>query len=244
MYSKAWNLTYRDVQALCRLAYTGRINHEKVSCYLSAENHAWQIRTVQEDSKSGFRAIAATGSDVNGRGVKVLAFAGSSDVMVSLTDWGMQGNLGNFAKGAACTTQYKQAAAFAQSNPADYFVGHSLGGGLALFCCLNFGVRTATINPSPIFDEYFGTQYAERRNTELAINYCTPSDMLRLGRGLAKNGVNVNVPLINRKVHLSPSLGATPGIQVEVGSVGEGGVQQHVMDYLVGFTEPRFHVFD
>ncbi|MEL7499814.1 MAG: hypothetical protein AAFN77_19580 [Planctomycetota bacterium] len=244
MYPAAWSLTYRDVQTLCRLAYKGNVNNIKVSCYVSVENHRWQVLKVEADDRTGFRAILATGLDTGGNRVRVLSFAGSSDPMVSFTDWGVKGNAGNFLKGASRTAQYKQALSFAQGNPADYFVGHSLGGGLALYCCINQNVRTATINPSPIFDEYFGTDYGDKRDTDIAINYCTPRDMLRHGRGLAKNGANVNMPITGAKLRLTTSLGATPGQEVQVGSVGKSEVDQHVMDFLVGFAEPKFALVD
>lgn len=244
MYEAAWTLSYRDVQCLCRLAYVGNENNEKVSCYRSAQGHAWQVLQVKPDTKTGFRAILASGKDTTGKKVRVLAFAGSSDPMVSFTDWGLKGNAGNFIKGAGRTAQYKQALAFAQAHSADYYVGHSLGGGLALYCCVNQGVKTATINPSPIFDEYFGTDYGTKRDTHLAINYCTSRDMLRRGRDVAKNGIRVPVQTVvgTVKVPVTTALGATPGREVEVGSIGESEVDQHVMDFLVGFTEPRFDV--
>ena len=223
MPQNAWKLTYTDVMGLCRLAYQGR--SEAGRTYLLA-NREWTVTRVHVQGP--FRAVSVEGRDVNNNNKRILSFSGSD---IEWGDWNLRGNLGAALKGSQNTEQYTNGLRLlrrqiARGRRPDYLTGHSLGGGIALYCCMMANIRTATINPSPLFNDVFGIQFNRVQNSP-AINYCVPYELLAAGRNTADIGL------------FGVSVGSTPGRRVSVSSTGGSPLAKHYLDNLVGFSEPR-----
>lgn len=217
MPQNAWTLSYLDVIGLCRLAYK---NYGKELTTYEFGGRNWRIANIH--TVGSFRAITAYGRDSQNQEKKVVSFSGSDD----MGDWGMGGNLGNPLKGAENTGQYQAAIQYARSQNPDYFTGHSLGGGLALYCCVLMSTRAATINTSPIFNDVFGRQFNRDNSTAQAINYCVDFELLAAGRNTAAIGL------------FGFAVGATPGRKVSVASTARDPYNKHLLGNLVGFIEP------
>lgn len=220
MPQNAWTLTYQDVMGLCRLAY-GTSHSAAGVTYSLGGNRRWKVSTIYTNGP--FRAILAEGRDFRNAPTRVLSFAGSD---IEAGDWNHRGNLGNALMGAENTEQYKVGLGVARRVRPDYYTGHSLGGGIALYSCVNTGIRAATINPSPLFNDVFGEQYNKYNDTPLAINYCVDFEMLAAGRNTADVGA------------FGFAIGATPGARVSVGSSAGDPYNKHLLANLTGFTEP------
>lgn len=218
MPQNAWTLSYLDVIGLCRIAYK---NYGRDKTTYDVGGRRWRIADVH--SVGSFRAITAYGRDLQNNEKKIVSFAGSDDA----GDWGMGGNLGNPVKGAENTQQYVTALQYGRSQNPDYFTGHSLGGGLALYCCVLMNINTATINTSPIFNDVFGRQFNRDNSTAPAINYCVDFELLAAGRNTAAIGA------------FGFAVGATPGRRVTVGSSSRDPLNRHLLGNLTGFVEPR-----
>lgn len=218
MPQNAWTLSYIDVMGLCRLAYKER---GKKGRYAFGTRE-WTVTDVFEEGP--FRAVLAVGTDLANNTKRVLSFSGSD---IEWGDWNMRGNLGNAMVGAENTQQYKSGIKYARQVNPDYYTGHSLGGGIALYCCCLTSIRAATINPSPLFNDVFGTQFNRYNNTPWALNYCVDGEMLAAGRNTASIGA------------FGFSVGATPGTRVAVSSVSRDPYNKHLLANLTGFIEPR-----
>lgn len=212
MPQNAWTLSYQDVMGLCRLAYK---NYGREETIYGFANRFWRIDDIH--TVGSFRAITAYGRDSQNNEKKVVSFAGSDD----LGDW-TGANFTNPMRGAENTGQYITALQYGRSKNPDYFTGHSLGGGLALYCCVMMNIKTATINPSPLFNDVFGTRFDRYNDTAQAINYCVNFELLAAGRNTA-HGI----------------IGATPGRRVTVGSTAHNPYTKHLLGNLQGFVEPR-----
>lgn len=218
MPQNAWTLSYTDVMGLCRLAYVNR--SEPGATYLVA-GREWTVTTVYNHGP--FRAILAQGKDLQNNIKRILSFSGSD---MEWGDWNLRGNSGNALKGAQNTEQYQVGLTLAREVKPDYYTGHSLGGGIALYCCVLTDIRAATINPSPLFNDVFGIQFNKYNNTPWAINYCVNYEMLAAGRNTAAIGA------------FGVAVGATPGTRVTVDSKSRDPYNRHLLANLVGFTEP------
>jgi hypothetical protein len=141
----------------------------------------------------------------------------------------MGGNLGNPVVGAENTGQYRSALEYGRRQNPDYLTGHSLGGGLALYCCVLMNIRTATINTSPLFNDVFGRQFNRDNSIAQAINYCVAFEVLAAGRNTAGVGA------------FGVAVGAMPGRRVAVTSIAPvyRPVSRHLLSNLAGFIEPR-----
>lgn len=217
MAQNAWTLSYQDVMGLSRLSY--KDSGKKLTTY-SFGTRSWTIIDINENGP--FRAITLTGRDMQNQTKKIVSFSGTDEG----ADWGMSGNLGNGLKGAENTGQYRLALQYGRQQQPDYFTGHSLGGGLALYCCVLMNTKTATINPSPIFNDVFGRQFNRDNDTAQAINYCVDWEILAAGRNTAAVGA------------FGVAIGATPGKRVSVGSTAIRPLNRHSLVNLRGFIEP------
>lgn len=220
MPENAWTLSYQDVMGLSRLAY--KSSGKEIATYRFA-GRTWRIDDINE--VGSFRAITLFGKDLQNNEKKVVSFAGSDDG----GDWGMGGNLGNPVAGAENTSQYIAALQYGRTQKPDYFTGHSLGGGLALYCCVLLNTKTATINTSPLFNDIFGTQFNRSNSTAQAINYCVNFEILAAGRNTAGVGA------------FGAAVGATPGRRITVNSNSSAfrPVSRHLLSNLQGFVEPQ-----
>lgn len=217
MSQNAWTLSYVDVMGLCRLAYKSS-GRELAAYEFGGRN--WRIIDIKE--QGSFRAITAQGRDLQNNQKTIVSFAGSDDG----GDW-TGANLQNPLFGAENTGQYQLALQYGRAQRPDYFTGHSLGGGLALYSCVLTNTRTATINPSPLFNDIFGIQFNRYNSTAQAINYCVDFEILAAGRNTASVGA------------FGVAVGATPGRRVRVASSGGSPVAKHLLNNLQGFIEPR-----
>lgn len=217
MSENAWTLYYLDVIGLCRLAY--KSSGTELGNY-EFGSRRWRIAHIKEEGS--FRAITAYGRDSMGQERKVVSFSGSDD----RGDW-TGANLQNPMLGAENTRQYQLALEYGKAQRPDYFTGHSLGGGLALYCCVLTNTKTATINPSPLFNDVFGIRFNKYNSTAQAVNYCVDFELLAAGRNTASVGA------------FGLAIGATPGRRVRVGSNGGSPLAKHLLSNLHGFIEPR-----
>ncbi|MGI8786402.1 MAG: hypothetical protein ACR2HG_01390 [Pyrinomonadaceae bacterium] len=218
MPQNAWTLSYQDVMGLCRLAYVNRSDAGGIYMLAGRE---WRVSTIY--NAGPFRAILAEGKDLQNNNTRVLSFSGSD---IEWGDWNHRGNFGNAMMGADNTEQYQVGLNLARQVRPTYYTGHSLGGGIALYSCVNTSIRAATINPSPLFNDVFGTQYNKYNNTPWAINYCVNYEMLAAGRNTAAVGA------------FGFAAGATPGTRVTVGSLSKDPYNRHLLANLEGFSEP------
>jgi len=221
MYPGAWGLDYEDVQGLCWLPYEGC---GKKGLYDFSNGSRWEVTDVIE--AGGFRAVV-----VEGKGKTILSFAGSG---MEVEDW-----VNNFVQGVAgLSPYYARALVLARSYPADVIVGHSLGGGLASYCSVYLGMRSATINPAPLnINAVSKVPIAIRNN--LVINYCVVGEALYY-LCLATTPVRPGIPVTpTRPIGIGPVPAMTRvGKIIWVGSNGSGIVQKHLLDHLVGFAQP------
>ena len=149
---------------------------------------------------------------VTGNGKTVLSFAGTD--MPEIEDW-----LNNFMQGVTgASPYYALALALASSRPADVLVGHSLGGGLASYCAVYCGKYAATINPAPLNINLVSAIPIAMRNN-LVINYEAIGQALHFLDLVALNMMKVG--RINW-----------------VASNGSNMIAKHLLDHLVGFTQP------
>lgn len=186
----AQGLEFSATKSACDLAYDAN----KGETYRFPNGEQWKVVDVQDDSKTGFRAIALKPTDPNDHRV-IVAFAGSS----SGNDWD-----DNLAQGAGLpTAQYGQAVDFANKWKATdgnnvILTGHSLGGGLASYASIKTDLRATAVNSAPLalnhlglnpFDALRITQYYVPGEALSVENAANPLDV-RPGFGIEVQGRN------------------------------------------------------
>ena len=220
-YPGAWGLDYEEVQGLCWLPYEG-CGIEGL--YEFSNGSRWTVTKVIE--KGGFRAVVVTG-----KGKTILSFAGSG---MQVEDW-----VNNFVQGLVGISQYYALAlSLARTHPADVIVGHSLGGGLASYCSVYLGKRSATINPAPLnINEVSKIPIVVRNN--LVINYAVVGEALYY-LCLLTTPISPVIPITpTRPIGIGPIPAMTRvGRIIWVGSNGANMVQKHLLDHLAGFAKP------
>ncbi len=226
-YPSAWGLDYEDVQGLCWLPYKG---WGKEGLYEFSNGSLWTVTEVIE--KGEFRAVLVTG-----KGKTVLSFSGTDPT--SIEDW-----LNNALQGlTGISPYYAIALSLANSRPCDIVVGHSLGGGLASYCAVYCGKPAATINPAPLNINDISTIPIIIRNG-LVINYAVVGEALYY-LCLLTTPVAPGIPV--SPTHPSPI--PIPGIpqaplMTRVGRInwvasnGPNMFDKHLLQHLVGFSEP------
>lgn len=208
LYPGAWGLDYEDVQGLCWLPYEGC--GKKDELYEFSNGSQWKVTEVIE--AGGFRAVL-----VKGKGRTVLSFSGTN--LESIEDW-----INNIMQGIdGISPYYARALNVARSHPADVVVGHSLGGGLASYCSIYLGKRAATINPAPLNVNVISAIPIVIRNN-LVINYAVVGEPLYY---LCQLHLPPPFPLMSRV-----------GRIIWVASNGSDMKAKHLLEHLVGFTEP------
>lgn len=213
MPENAWNLTYTNVMGLCALAYKDYSPNGSGKTYRVGHSN-WQITSI--DNLGGFRSVTVVGKDINNNFVKIVVFSGSDD----LKDWGLKGNAGDALLGAKNTKQYNHGVWVAENEKPNYVLGHSLGGGIALYSSLKLSIRAVTINPAPVID-YGIFKINSWDDYPWAINYCVNYEMLAAGRGIFSSK-------------------ESPGkrISVETSADPLSPVARHKLPYLAGFIAP------
>lgn len=213
MPENAWNLTYQNVIGLCRLAYADCSPHGEGKYWRIGRN-VWYLQKIY--AYDSFRAIVVTGKDSMNNNIKIVAYAGSDD----RGDWGLSGNAGDFFFGAKNTLQYNQGLEIAKREKPNYLVGHSLGGGIALYSSLLTSIRAATINPAPVID-HGPVKLNQWDSYPWAINYCVNYEILAGGRALFSSS-------------------ESPGKRVSVTSCADplSPIAKHLLNYLEGYVDP------
>jgi hypothetical protein len=222
LYPGAWGLDYEDVQGLCWLAYKGC---GIKGLYEFSNGSQWEVTKVIE--VGGFRAVL-----VKGKERTVLSFSGTD--FTSIEDW-----LNNFMQGlVGISPYYARALSVARSHPADVIVGHSLGGGLASYCSVYLGRKSATINPAPLNVNDISKIPILIRNS-LVINYAVVGEALYYLCRLT-TPISPGIPITpTRPIGIGPIPAMTRvGRIIWVGSNGSNMVQKHLLEHLVGFTSP------
>lgn len=186
----AQGLSFAETKGAAGLAYDAK----KGEVYTFPDGKKWEVVDVQDDNKSGFRAIALRPQDANDRRV-VVAFAGTRDGK----DW-----KNNIGQGLGLPTrQYRQAVAFADKWKTAHggnviLTGHSLGGGLASYASIKTGLRATAVNSAPLALNHLGlnpkaasriTQYYVPGEALSVLNAKNPLD-IRPGNQIAVQGRN------------------------------------------------------
>ncbi len=184
----AQGLKFSESKGASNLAYDAK----KGEVYRFPDGKQWQVADVQDDQKTGFRAVALKSTDPNDKRV-IVAYAGTRDGK----DWknNIQQGLGLPSK------QYSQAVDFAKKWKAAegnnvILTGHSLGGGLASYASIKSGLRATAINSAPLALNHLGlnplaarriTQYYVPGEALSVLNKANPLDV-RPGNQIAVRG--------------------------------------------------------
>ncbi|MET0751893.1 MAG: Mbeg1-like protein [Pyrinomonadaceae bacterium] len=184
----AQGLQFSETKSAAGLAYDANLGE----VYRFPNGKQWQVVDVQDDSRTGFRAIALKSTDPNDERV-IVAYAGSRDGR----DW-----RANIGQGLGLPTrQYRQAVEFAEKWEATsggnvILTGHSLGGGLASYASIKTGLRATAVNSAPLALDHLGfnplaaariTQYYVPGEALSVLNRNNPLD-IRPGNGIAVQG--------------------------------------------------------
>ena len=189
----AQGLEFSETKSASDLAYDANLGET----YQFPDGKQWTVVDVQDDSQTGFRAIALKPTDPNDNRV-IVAYAGTSGGLTS-PDWQT-----NLRQGAGLPTgQYSQAVDFANKWKATdgnnvILTGHSLGGGLASYASIKADLHATAINAAPLalnhlglnpFDALRITQYYVPGEALSGVNAANPLD-IRPGYGIEVQGRN------------------------------------------------------
>ena len=194
----AQGLEFSETKGASDLAY--KANQGETYEFPNGEH--WQVVDVQDDSNSGFRAVALKSTDPTDHRV-IVAFAGTGGSLTG-PDWQT-----DFKQGAGLPTrQYDQAVDFADKWKATdgnnvILTGHSLGGGLASYAALKTNLHATAVNAAPLALDHLSinpadytrvTQYYVPGEALSVVNEANPLDV-RPG---------VNIPVEGRNSILDP----------------------------------------
>lgn len=189
----AQGLKFSETKSACDLAYKGS-NSKVNDVYQFPDGKQWKVVDVQNDPKTGFRAIALKPLDPNDKRV-IVAFSGSDEGK----DWG-----DNVKQGLGLSTaQYGEAVDFANKWKASdgnnvILTGHSLGGGLASYASIKTDLHATAVNSAPLALDHLGlnpldalriTQYYVPGEALSVLNKANPLD-IRPGFGIEVQGRN------------------------------------------------------
>lgn len=184
----AQGLAFAETKGASDLAYDADVGET----YEFANGTQWRVVDLEDDSDTGFRAIALRSTDPNDDRV-IVAFAGSSDG----ADW-----KNNFEQGFGLPSdQYRQAKEFAaewkqREGSNVILTGHSLGGGLASYAAIKNDLPATGVNSAPLAANHLGidptdwariTQYYVPGEALSAVNSANPTDF-RPGISIAVEG--------------------------------------------------------
>lgn len=184
----AQGLAFAETKGASDLAYDA--NRGEV--YRFANGTEWEVVDVQDDSRTGFRAVALRSTNPNDDRV-IVAYAGTRDK----NDWD-----DNIRQAIGLSSpQYSQAVEFANkwkglegSNV--ILTGHSLGGGLASYASIKTGLHATAINSAPLALNHLGlnplaasriTQYYVPGEVLTVFDQSNPAN-LRPGNSIAVRG--------------------------------------------------------
>lgn len=187
----AQGLKFSETKGASDIAYK-RTNSKVGDIYQFPDGKQWKVVDVNNDPKTGFRAVALKPMDENDKRV-IVAFSGSDDGK----DWG-----DNIKQGAGLSTkQYSAAVDFANKWKATdgnnvILTGHSLGGGLASYAAIKTDLRATAVNSAPLALNHLGldprdalriTQYYVPGEALSVLNDANKLD-IRPGFGIAVRG--------------------------------------------------------
>ena len=189
----AQGLKFSETKSACDIAYKGS-NSKVNDVYQFPDGKQWKVVDLQDDSQTGFRAVALKPVDRNDKRV-IVAFSGSDEGK----DWG-----DNIKQGVGLSTaQYQEAVDFADKWKASdgdnvILTGHSLGGGLASNASIKTDLPATTVNSAPLALDHLGinpfdalriTQYYVPGEALSVLNEANPLD-IRPGQNIAVQGKN------------------------------------------------------
>lgn len=163
-------LEFSETKSASELAYK-RSNSKIGDVFEFPGGKQWRVADVQNDPKTGFRAVALKPVDASDKRT-IVAFAGSDEGR----DWD-----DNLLQGAGITPkQYKQAVDFTNKWKASdgnnvILTGHSLGGGLASYASIKTDLRATAVNSAPLALNHIGFNPLDARRIT---QYYVPGEVL------------------------------------------------------------------
>lgn len=178
----AQGLSFAETKGASQLAYNANVGET----YRFPDGRTWEVVDVQEDPRSGFRAIALKPTDPSDRRT-IVAFAGSQNG----DDW-----RNNIQQGLGLPSrQYQQAVDFANKWRAIdgnnvRLTGHSLGGGLASYASVRTNLPATAVNAAPLALNRFSLNpFENRRDAARITQYYVPGEALTAYDGAAIGNV-------------------------------------------------------
>lgn len=169
----AQGLSFAESKGASHLAYDAKLGET----YRFPDGKTWEVVDLQDDSRSGFRAIALQPTDPSDNRT-IVAYAGSREGV----DWRH-----NFQQGFGLPSkQYNQAVDFANkwraiSGNNLRLTGHSLGGGLASYASIKTNTPATGINAAPLALNRFSLNpFENRRDAARITQYYVPGEALTL----------------------------------------------------------------
>ncbi len=168
----AQGLKFSETKDASEIAYK-RTNSKVGDVYQFADGKQWRVADVQNDPKTGFRAVALKPLDANDKRV-IVAYSGSDEGV----DW-----LHNAGQALGLSTgQYKEAVDFAnkwkaQAGGSVILTGHSLGGGLASYAAIKTGLHATAVNSAPLALDHLGL---DPRAASRITQYYVPGEALSI----------------------------------------------------------------
>lgn len=211
----AQGLEFSETKGASSLAYKANVGET----YQFPGGEKWRVADVQDDSKTGFRAIALKSTDPNDHRV-IIAYAGTGGSLTG-PDWqtDLKQGLG------LPTAQYKQAVDFANKWKATdgsnvILTGHSLGGGLASYASIKTDLHATAVNAAPLALDHLGLNpFDALRITQ----YYVPGEALSVENKVNPLDVRpgFNIPVQGRNSILDPrSIGSNHSLDNVAPDIG------------------------
>lgn len=167
----AQGLSFAETKGASQLAYSANVGET----YQFPDGRTWNVVDVQDDPRSGFRAIALKPTDPSDRRT-IVAFAGTQNGV----DW-----RNNIQQGLGLPSrQYRQAVDFANKWRAIdgsnvRLTGHSLGGGLASYASIRTNLPATAVNAAPLALNRFSLNpFENARDAARITQYYVPGEAL------------------------------------------------------------------
>jgi hypothetical protein len=167
----AQGLSFAETKGASQLAYSANVGET----YGFPDGRIWSVVDVQDDPRTGFRAIALKPTDPADRRT-IVAYAGTQNG----ADW-----RNNIQQGLGLSSrQYQQAVDFANKWRAIdgnnvRLTGHSLGGGLASYASIKTNLPATAVNAAPLALNRFSLNpFENRRDAARITQYYVPGEAL------------------------------------------------------------------